>query len=599
MTRQVKRSAASALALDSAAVATPARISAGASGEAGSKDALAKLDQAVRELRALAIQPILQSAINALNAGDHQAGAEWAIKALEQDERNGFGWYLLAFAREKAGDFVSSIKCYESALSLLPDHAEVANDLGRLAYRMGMKEQSEKLFRHFLARHPGHFEASNNLACVLRDEGRFEEAIDLLKDVIGAESQSAMLWNTLGAVVTEQGDLENALIFFEEATRLDPAFAKARYNLGNSRLALGQLDLALADCEAAMAHVMPDEERQMMRLARSTILMAQGRIGEGWDEYEARLHHQFSDVTLFLVDRPAWKPGNDLAGKSLLVMGEQGLGDEILFANTLPDVVEALGEDGRLSIAVEPRLAQLFQRSFPSAQVGAHVTAKAEGRTVRAAPFVEDQGAIDLWAPMGSLLREYRRTAEAFPTREQGFLEPDPERVAHWRGVLEEAPPGRKVGLLWKSLVKSGVRNRYFSAFEHWSSVLTTPGVSFINLQYGDCAEEIEQARRDFGVEIWTPPGIDLKQDLDDVAALACALDLVVGFSNATLNLAGACGAPVWLITWPGSWPRLGQPRYLWYPQSRLFTVPVVGAWETVMPDVAEALAEFAGAAER
>ena len=78
-------------------------------------------------------------------------------------------------------------------------------------------------------------------------------------------------------------------------------------------------------------------------MARSTILMALGRIGEGWDEYEARMHPQFNDRTQFMIDRPRWEPGMNLAGKSLLVVGEQGLGDEVLFANTLPDVLEALG----------------------------------------------------------------------------------------------------------------------------------------------------------------------------------------------------------------------------------------------------------------
>lgn len=578
---------------DTSAVATPARLAGGALGESGSKAALAKLDAAVAELRALAIQPLLQGAINALNAGDYKAGAEWAIKALNEDERNGFGWYLLGFAREKAGDFASSIQCYESALSLLPDHAEVANDLGRLAYRMGMKEQAEKLFRHFLARHPDNVEAANNLACAIRDQGRCEEAIEILRTAILAKPETPMLWNSMGTVVNEQADVATAQVFFQEALRLEPGFAKARYNLGNTRLALGDAQGALADCEAALRCDLAEDERQMMRLARSTILMCLGQVGEGWDEYEARLHHQFGDVTHFLVDRPRWSPDDDLAGRSLLVIGEQGLGDEVLFANLLPDVVKALGPNGRLSIALEPRLVGLYQRSFPQAHVGAHATYSASGRTVRLVPFVEDQATIDLWTPMGSLLREFRRSTAAFP-QAPGYLAADPGRVAHWRRALEAAPAGKKVGLLWKSLVKAGARQRYFSPFEQWAPLLATRGVSFVNLQYGDCEEEIEQARRELGVDIWTPPGIDLKQDLDDVAALACALDLTVGFSNATFNLAGACGAPVWLITSPGSWPRLGAQNYPWYPQCRVFTTPVAGAWDAVMPQVAEALADEA-----
>src|SRR4029453_3737630 len=122
----------------------------------------------------------------------------------------------LAFAREKAGDFVSSIKCYESALALLPDQAEVANDLGRLAYRMGMIPESEKLFRHFLARHPGHVEGSNNLACSGAGPGGPDEAVEILRAAIMQHADSALLWNALGTVVSEQGDYANATIFFDE-----------------------------------------------------------------------------------------------------------------------------------------------------------------------------------------------------------------------------------------------------------------------------------------------------------------------------------------------------------------------------------------------
>ncbi|MDP3658911.1 tetratricopeptide repeat protein [Phenylobacterium sp.] len=595
MSRPGQTSAVSQTALEAGAVATPPRLSAEAMGRSGSSEALAKLDAAVAELRAIAIQPLLQASINALNSGDAQTGAEWAIKTLEKDERNGLAWYLLAFAREAAGDFVSSIRCYESALSLLPDHAEVANDLGRLAFRMGMVEQAEKLFRHFVDRHPFNPEGANNLACAVRDMGRHDEAAAILKDALLANPEVPMMWNTLGTVVTEQGEVHTARVFFEEALRLDPVFAKARYNRGNTRLALGDVAGALEDCEAAMALKPPEGERQMMQLARSTILIADGRLADGWDAYEARLDPQFADVTQFMVDRPRWAPGDDLAGKSLLVIGEQGLGDEVLFANTLPDVVKALGPDGRLSIAVEKRLVPLFERSFPGARVGAHATFSAGGRSVRLTPFLEDHADIDLWTPIGSLLREFRRSPEAFPLRDR-YLIPDPARVAHWRAVVEQALPGPRVGLLWKSLIKAGARSRYFSPFEQWETVLRTPGVAFVNLQYGDCAEEIEQAERELGVSIWTPPGIDLKADLDDVAALTCALDLTIGFSNATLNLAGACGAPTWLISTPGAWPRLGADRYLWYPQTRLYAPSAFGEWAGVMQAVADDLAAFAAA---
>ncbi|HZZ35276.1 MAG TPA: flagellar protein FlbA, partial [Caulobacteraceae bacterium] len=248
------------------------------------------------------------------------------------------------------------------------------------------------------------------------------------------------------------------------------------------------------------------------------------------------------------------------------------------------------GPRGKLMIAVERRLVPLFQRSFPDTLVGAHQTFKVDGKTVRGAPFVTDLQSVDCWTPIASPLRSLRRTVAAFPDRER-FLAPDTGRIAHWRSVLQAAPPGRKVGLLWKSMKLDGARSRYFSPFADWEAVLRTPGVCFVSMQYGDCSAEIAQAKAEFGIDIWTPPGIDLKDDLDDVAALSCALDLTVGFANATSNIAAACGAATWIISAPGAWPRLGTDRMPWYPQVRAFIPPAFGRWAEVMAEVAGALA--------
>ena len=440
-------------------VAEPARarLSGGTTGESGSAVALTRLNAAIGELKALAVRPYLQRAIDFLRAEQPKEAADAALKALQQDERNGHAWYVLAIARDKSGDFRTSLKCYEAALKLLPDHVEVANDLGRLAYRMGMKPIAEQLFARFLERYPDSVDGANNLACAIRDQNRYSEAIAVLEPVIMRNQDNPLLWNTLGTVLSEQGDFASAITFFDEALRCDPAQFRSRYNRGNAKLPLGDIANALEDCEAALQAVQAKDEDAMMRLARSTLLLNLGRIGEGWDEYEARLEPLFADVTHFMIDRPKWSPESDLKGRKLLLVGEQGLGDEVLFGNVLPDVIKALGPKGRLYLAVERRLVPLFQRSFPKAVVGAHATYKVDGHTVRGTPFIRDQAVIDLWAPLASPLRRFRRTLESFPDR-PSFLIPDPARVAHWRRVLADAPPGPKIGLLWKSLKLQGAR---------------------------------------------------------------------------------------------------------------------------------------------
>ena len=409
--------------------------------------------------------------------------------------------------------------------------------------------------------------------------------------MIYANPESPILWNTLGTILSEQGEMDQAMTFFDEALRLDERFDKARYNRGNVRLAMGDPRAALEDCEAAMPSAVLEREASMMRLARATMLIAGGGdLGEGWDAYEERLAPDFADVTHFLFERPLWTPDTDISGKRLLVIAEQGLGDEVMFANVLPDVIEALGPEGRLSLAIEPRLIPLFQRSFPTAAIGRHDTYRVDHHMVRVVKW-QPEDEIDFWVPLASLLRRFRRSVAAYPNR-PAYLKADPARVAYWRDALNEAGPGPKIGVVWKSMHVTSGRARYFSPFEHWGQVLKTPGVRFVNLQYGECQADLDEARQSFGVDIWTPPGIDLKDDLDEVAALTCALDLSIGPANATTNIAAACGAPVWLVIPPGAWPLLGTDRYPWYPQIRVFVTPGYNCWGPAMAEVAGALAE-------
>jgi tetratricopeptide (TPR) repeat protein len=560
-------------------------------GDSASAEALARLNKAAGELKNQKTARLLSRAIAAIHAQDYGKADALALEVLEKDERHGVAWHVLAIAREKTGDFMSSMRAYEAALQLLTDHGPVAGDLGRLAFRMNMPEIAAKFFAHYRLARPDCVEAVNNLACALRDLNQCVDAIEILKPAIMQDQEQPLLWNTLGTVMCSLGDGQQALTFFDEALRLAPTLANGYHNRAYARLDLGDAAGALADCDSAIANTSALEDLAMMKFARATVLLSLGQVREGWLAYETRFSPDLSDAPLFLIDAPRWTPDQTFEGKRMMICAEQGLGDEVMFANMLPDVIESLGPEGTLSVAVERRLIPLFERSFPGVDVTAHRTVALEGRARRTAPFIEDWSKIDMWAPIGSLLSVLRPTAESFPNR-PNYLVADPERVAYWREQLEAAPKGPKVGLLWKSLKLNGERNRQFSPFDKWRPVLETPGVTFVNLQYGDCDEEIALAKTEFGVDIWQPPGIDLKQDLDDVAALCCAMDLVIGFSNATINLAGACGAPIWLLTGAAVWTRLGTDVYPWYPQARCFATEDFGDWTPVMTRVAQALRE-------
>lgn len=569
-------------------------------GDSASPEALSRLSRASRPARRAAgkkagkgspssrVVLLLQAALKAIAAETYGEASQLALKALKLDERNGLSWHILAIAQEKAGDLAQAFSAYEAAVRLSADETTVAFDLGRLAHRLGYLEIAEKLLSRYLASHPGNVEATNNLACALRDQNRYDEAIDLLRDAIGANAAEPILWNSLGTVLSERGDAAQSLPFYEEALRLAPDFYKARYNRANARMGLGEPLLAIADIDEALTGVTAPIEIATMKMAKALIQMAIGQLDQAFETYEVRLDLALADAVTFAPGGARWVPGDDLKGRTLLVYGEQGLGDEILFANLLGDVTEALGPDGTLILAVEQRLMPLFQRSYPRARVVRHRSVRHLGRLFRAADLPDPVPHIDLWVPMASLFRQFRTRAEAFPTT-PGFLTPDPDRVAHWRTVLADAGPGLNVGVLWKSLIMKGSRLRVYSPFEMWRPVLGVPGVRFVNLQYGDATAELEAARA-AGLEIWTPPGIDLKDDLDDLAALCAALDVVIGPATATTNIAAACGARVWMTSTAEAWSGFGPDGYLCYPTVEVFRTAALGEWAGVMDRIATAL---------
>ncbi len=535
-----------------------------------------KLRQAIAALNGRTVDPGVLSRVEAL-----------ALEVLVDDPESTLAWRIMATAREKGGDFSTALHCFEQVLKRDPDAESIASDLGRVAFHLAMFEQAEALFRLHLGRYPDDMDAVNNLGCALRDQMKYADAVELLKDNLNRDPAQPVLWNNLATVLVAMGEAERGMIFFDEAVRLDPEYDKAIYNRANLKLLMGDAAGAIEDGRRALGIARNVTDRAMMELALSLSLLGDGQMEAGWQAYEARRDPAFADVTLYPIEADLWEPGAPLDGKRLLLMGEQGLGDEVMFASMIPDLVEALGPAGGLFVATEPRLVSLLQRSFPQAVIGAYRSGRLGHQTVRIAPFVDARTeGLDYWAPGAAPLRQFRNSVASFPAR-RSYLKPDPDRVVYWRKALAEVDDQPKVGLLWKSLVIDPARSRFFSGFGGWEPVLRLKGVTLVNLQYGDCALELEAAAAE-GIRIWNPPGLDLKDDLDELAALTVALDLVAGPANATTNIAAACGAEVSLVSLPGAWPQLGTTGWPWYPQLRVFVADGCGMWASAINALAQ-----------
>ena len=537
---------------------------------------------------------LLKRAVKIWRRGDIVGATQWALRAVEADDTNPKAFHLLAMGLERMGHVHKALVTYERAFQLDPADPELLVNLGLTAWNLKMTESAAKLFELYIAACPDSPLGYNNLGSVLCDLGRPDEGIEILRTAIYRMPTEAILWNSLGTVLAEAGRADESLIFYQEAIRLQPSFARGYHNLGYAYQHLGMLEDALANYDLALQHVTDPTEKMEARHSRSICMIGAGRLEDGFREYEIRNNERFRAYTHHMIKAPYWK-GEPIEGLKLLLVGEQGLGDEFMFANILPDVIRDLGPDGKLQVAVDPRLVPLFQRSFPTAEIGSYedrtLIDKDGNKALRFVPFADKGNEPDMWALMGSALGVYRKSLADFPHKP--FLVPDAARVEEFRARLAKLP-GKKVGVCWRSMMLGAKRAKYFSDIEGWAPLLKTPGVSFINLQYGDCAEELARAADAHGIAIHQMEDLNLRDDIDGAAALSAALDLVLSAPTAAAATAASVGTEVWFITAGRAWPQLGADEYPWYAKTRVLWPEKFGDWASLMPRAAAELADFA-----
>ncbi|MDQ2102762.1 tetratricopeptide repeat protein, partial [Azospirillum isscasi] len=349
-----------------------------------------------------------------------------------------------------------------------------------------------------------------------------------------------------------QGRLRHAEAarWFRRALALDPAYAAALSNLGLAVQRLGGGRRAETLYGRAL-RLTPD--LALAHFNRGLLRLERGDLAEGWAGYGWRFAS--GQVGAGRPPRmPAWR-GEELAGKRLLVWGEQGVGDTILFSSLC---AEAIACARSVVIETDRRLVPLFARSFPAALVRAQ------------RPDPEGVPDCDLHVPIGSLARVFRRDLSAFAAQDGGWLVPDPERVARWRDRVAALGPGLRVGIGWRSALMTESRRAAYSRLDRWGPLFAVPGVVFVNLQYGACEAELAAAEQRFGVAVHRWGDLDLTDDFDGTAALMTALDLVISPAMAVGELAAALGVPVWRFG-GRDWTQLGTAVRPWFPAQRLF----------------------------
>jgi tetratricopeptide (TPR) repeat protein len=521
------------------------------------------------------VSALLAAASSCYNNRQFGEADHLCARILDKDPRHARALHLSGLIALGVGN-TSAAQDRLSRSAAYEPTPDVLVDLAGTLILNGSHEQAVRCCMQALAVAPGHAGAYYNLGTALNRLNDFEPAIPVLREAVRLKPDYLPARANLGQALRGAGELDAARGELERVLERDPAHSNALFNLASVHHELGDYGRSDELFGRAIATA-PGDHR--IRYDYSLALLSRGEFARGWELHEARWEaHRLADRLDY--SQPAWK-GEALAGKRLLVWGEQGLGDEIMFASILPEV---LVEVSSACVVCDPKLAGLFARSFARARVVSR--GGEEHAAVRADTF-------DYQVPIASLALHRRRGTGGFP-RHSGYLRADPERIEKWSRRLATLGGGMKVGIAWRGGLPATRERLRSIPLEQWLPVLEIPGAAFVSLQHTDCSEEIAALRSSRGVEIthWQ----DAIDDYEETAALVCSLDLVVSVTTALVHLAGALDRPAWALVpaIPG-WRYLREGDHMpWYPSVRLLRQERVGEWGSVVSRAAGELRDLA-----
>ena len=512
---------------------------------------------------------------------DTPAALVHARKAVQLEPERAAYLVTLATLLLRNHEHAAALKAAESAVRLEPDSVEAHAILATALRLAGRLDHAEQAALRAIELDPERADGYDDMAMVLRARNRLEDAESQEREAVRRAPREARYRVNLALILKDQGKMDEARRAYRA---LAAELARAAGVPGFICQSVGTLAL---ECDADLDRARDWFRRAAQHGEPDTALLSEGvtdllewRFDIAWEKAEARKRvlGQRERHDLF-AGFPAWD-GNAAAEHGLLVYGEQGVGDEILFASMIPDLQ---GRVPNIKLMCDPRLQQLFARSFPGVDVmrGTYETVDAL------------KGKVSCAVASGSLGLAFRRSAADFPAR-TSYLRADSADVDRWRAHLGELGSGRKIGLSWRGGILRTGRNRRSLSLTQLHSVLSVPGIDWISLQHGDCADEITHFAEHSGIQVHHYAGIT--DDIDDLAALIEALDLVVSVSNTTVHVAGALGKPVLVLAaFVPLWLYgLRGERMAWYPSARVFRQRGDFSWDDALSQVQRAVAAIA-----
>jgi tetratricopeptide (TPR) repeat protein len=546
---------------------------------------LKRFDEALASFdRAIAAQPDYADAHS--NRGNMLKAVGRFAEALASFDRALALRPDFAEAHSNRGDVLATMKrpgqaldACDRALVLRPDFAEAHCNRGNALQGLQRFEEAVAACDRALTLQPDFAEAHSNRGNALHELGRFDEALAACDRAVVLRPDFAAAHCNRGNALQELARFDDAVAAYDRALVLQPDFADAHYNRGNALGALKRSEAALAGFARAV-ELRPDFADAHFNEALCRLVA--GDLARGWEKYEWRWQTTQIGDAKRVFDRPLWLDTQDIAGKTILLHAEQGMGDTIQFCRYVPLVAE---RGARVILEVPAPLHELMR----SLGGGARIVTMGEA--------LPD---FDVHCPLLSLPLAFRTTLDTIPARTP-YLYAAADKARVWRDRFGSHDRPR-VGLVWAGNPRKElpgahrIDRRRSMAFDRLAPLFAITDSEFYSLQKGDAAvAQLRASPSRERVVDWT----DDLHDFSDTAALIENLDLVIAVDTSVAHLAGALGKPFWLLNrddtcWRWLRDRDDSP---WYPTARQFRQDDGRDWDNVIARVQAALADYVAAA--
>ena len=447
------------------------------------------------------------------------------------------------------------------SIKIVPKDYIALNTLGLIYLQLNRIEEAEKLFLEIIKDFPSYISTYNNLGRCYSLQFKHEEALKYFKITLNKDPNYLDALNNIANYYNEVGSYKKALEYYYKALNIDKDNNELLFNIGCSYAYLKENKKAEKYYKKSFKL---DPSNNKLNKNYAILLLSLQRYQEAWAIYDGRLDldefHSKNDTINNLKDK-LWKGKTINEKEQVLVVKEQGIGDEILHASMYSDLFKKFPN---IKIESDKRLISIFERSFNKTNIFVPYNTYSLKK--------ESLKKFNTIMYAGSLGRLFRNSIKDFPQTK--YLESDKKIDLVIKNKLKDLK-NFKIGISWISKRERYGKDKSIN-LNLLKPILKLQKYSFINLQYGDTKDELQDFEKNERIKIHAIQDIDLFNDFESIASLLKNLDLLISVSNSTAHVAAALGVPTWIIKPKNhaTFHYWNQPKNTtpWYPSVKLYS---------------------------